>query len=145
MIIIHKPSKLFRASNDAQFMRLWHTRTDFHPLQVCPVHIVDPQTLLVRGVFTPYSFALCVSLKKCEFLPSATKHLRPCSRKQTCINIKITAFFFFWLLEAVCITLRIQILHSQHDFATLKCCESSAPLNMQWYPLSSWTGAENTP
>ena len=35
------------------------------------------------------------------------------------------------LLDAVGITLRIQILHSKHDFVTLKSCESLAPLNMQ--------------
>ena len=73
----------------------WRTRTDFRPLQVCPVHGVEPLNLLVRGVcvFTLWSFVLCVSLKKFEFLPFVTKHICPCSRKQTCINIKITAFF----------------------------------------------------
>ena len=43
-------------------------------------------------VFTLESFVLCISLKKCEFLPFVTKHLCPCSRKQICINIKITFF-----------------------------------------------------
>ena len=41
-----------RAPSDAQFACLWHTRTSFHPLQVYPVHGVDPLNLLVRGVFT---------------------------------------------------------------------------------------------
>ena len=41
-----------RASNDAQLAHLWCTRTNFHPLQVCPVRGVDPLNLLVRDVFT---------------------------------------------------------------------------------------------
>ena len=49
------------------------------------------------------------------------------------------------LQEAVCITLRIQILHSEYNFVTLKSCKSLSPLNMQWYPLSWWTGGENIP
>ena len=81
-----------RVPSDTQFAHLWRTRTDFHPLQVCPVRGVDPVNLLVRSVFTLWSFVLCVSSKKCEFLPFTTKHLCPCSRKQICINIKITFF-----------------------------------------------------
>ena len=38
--------------NDAEFARLRRTRTDVHPLQVCPVRGVDPLNLQVRGVFT---------------------------------------------------------------------------------------------
>ena len=41
-----------RAPSDAQFARLLRTRTDFHPLQICPVRGVDPLNLLVRDVFT---------------------------------------------------------------------------------------------
>ena len=86
-----------RAPNDAQFAHLWCTRTDFHPLQVCTMCGVDPLNLLVRGVFTPYSFVLCVSLNKFEFLPYLTRHLCPCSRKQTSIIIFFFSFFFFLL------------------------------------------------
>ena len=41
-----------RAPNDAQFTCLRHTRTEIHPLQVCPVCGVDPLNLLVTDVFT---------------------------------------------------------------------------------------------
>ena len=33
---------VFRASSDARFARLWRTRTEIHPLQVCPVRGTDP-------------------------------------------------------------------------------------------------------
>ena len=33
---------VFRASSDARFARLWLTRTEIHPLQVCPVRGTDP-------------------------------------------------------------------------------------------------------
>ena len=46
-----------RAPNDAQFARLLRTRTEIHPLQVCPMRGVDPPTLLLWGVFT-----LCLKL-----------------------------------------------------------------------------------
>ena len=55
-----------RAPNDAQFVRLLCTRMENHPHQVCPVHGVDPLNFLVRGVFTLYSFVLCVNLNKWE-------------------------------------------------------------------------------
>ena len=41
-----------RAPNVAKFAHLWCTTTDFHPLEVCPVHGVDLLNLLVKGVFT---------------------------------------------------------------------------------------------
>ena len=41
-----------RASNDSWFARLWHTRTEIHHLQICPVHGICPLNWLVRGVFT---------------------------------------------------------------------------------------------
>ena len=40
------------APKDAQIARLCRNRTNFHPLQVCPVTGVDPLNLLARGVFT---------------------------------------------------------------------------------------------
>ena len=59
-----------RAPNDAQFARLWRTRTESHPLQVGHVPAVDPLNLVASGVFTLYNVVLCVSLKKWErFLP----------------------------------------------------------------------------
>ena len=77
------------APNDTQFVHFWRTRTDFHPtpLQVCPVPGVDPLNLLVRGVFTLYNFVLCVSLKKCEFLP-LHQHQNYClfSVVRSCVN-----------------------------------------------------------
>ena len=112
-----------RGPNDAQFAHLWCTRIDFLPLQVCPVHGVDPLNLL--GACSTSKALYCASAWKSEFLPFVTKHSCPCSRKQTCNNIKITAFFFR-LLEAVCITLRIQILHSKHYFVTLELWKFSS-------------------
>ena len=41
-----------RVPSDTQFAHLWRTRTNCHPLQVCPVRGVDPVNLLVRSVFT---------------------------------------------------------------------------------------------
>ena len=55
--------------SDALFARLSRFRTEIHPLQVCPVCGIDPLNWPVRGVFTVYHFALCVSLKKWERFP----------------------------------------------------------------------------
>ena len=37
-----------RAPNDTQFACLWHTRTQIHPLEVCPVDRVVPLNLPVK-------------------------------------------------------------------------------------------------
>ena len=42
-------SQFIRAPNDAQFARLWHAGTKIHPLQICPVHGIDPLNWLERG------------------------------------------------------------------------------------------------
>ena len=60
---------LCRAPNDAWFACLLCTRTEIHPLQVCPVREVDPQNWLVRGLSTLKNFVLYVSLKKWEWVP----------------------------------------------------------------------------
>ena len=39
-----------RAPNDTPFARLWRTRTEIHPLQVCPVRGIDPLNWPVRDV-----------------------------------------------------------------------------------------------
>ena len=54
-----------KAPNDAQFVCLWHSRTENHPLQVFSVHGVDPLNLLERAVFT-HKALYCV--------PSSKKH-----------------------------------------------------------------------
>ena len=45
------------APNDAQFARLWRTRTSIRPLEVCPELGVDPLKFVVRGAFTLWNFA----------------------------------------------------------------------------------------
>ena len=40
----------FRAPNDTQFVRLQCIWTEIHPLQVCPVHGVDPLNFIVWSV-----------------------------------------------------------------------------------------------
>ena len=41
-----------RAPNDAQFAHIWRPRTKIRPLQVCPLHGIDPLNWLARGMFT---------------------------------------------------------------------------------------------
>ena len=51
--LITKSSELLELRPGFQIMHsLWCSRTKIHPLQVCPVHGIDPLNWLVRGVFT---------------------------------------------------------------------------------------------
>ena len=79
------------APSEAQFAHLWLARAEIHPLQVCPLRGVDPLYLLVRGVFTLWSF-VCASAWKSEFLSFVTGHLCPCSRKQPSSTSKLLLF-----------------------------------------------------
>ena len=70
--------------------------------------------------------------------------------KQSCINVKYFTFYQLW--EAMCLTLKIQILHSKKYVAALKSGEEVAALipseltNRGWkYPLKSQEGGEDTP
>ena len=48
-----------RAPNGARFVCLWGTRTEIHPLQVCPVRGIDPLNWLVRVCLLNYSLKFC--------------------------------------------------------------------------------------
>ena len=49
---LHTLYFVIQGSSDAWFACLWHTRSEIHPLKVCPVCRTDPLNWLVRGVFT---------------------------------------------------------------------------------------------
>ena len=85
-----------------------------------------------------------------------TKHLWPQNTKQSCSNVKDPAFYQLW--EAMCITVKIQILHSRFRIFTKglwrTCSSETIPTFSgwrieqsfwEWYPLSWWRRGENTP
>ena len=47
-----RKSLIIWASNGAQFAHLSRTRTEIHPLQVCPVLGADPPNLVMKGELT---------------------------------------------------------------------------------------------
>ena len=113
-------------------------------------------------IYTCVCVCVCVCVRVCvlsirlftTWFPFMTKHLCPYGSKQSCINI--TDLAFYWLWEAVCITLEIQILHSRFGYTQVLWRAGSPGLTWsdvtskltirEWkYPIKNQGGGEGTP
>ena len=123
-----------RAPSDAQFVRLWRTRTDFHPLQVCAVRGVDLLNLLVRGVFTSKALYCASAWKSVSSFHLWQYIYVPAVESKPTSTSKL--LLFFGCNKLCALHLESKYYTQNMTFVTLKSCERLAALNMQWYPLS---------
>ena len=118
-----------RAPGDAHFARLWRTRTDFHPLQVCAVRGVDLLNLLVRGVFTSKALYCASAWKSVSSFRLWQNIYVQAVESKPASTSKLLLFFGCKTLCA----LHLQSKYcTQNKIVTLKSCESLAHLNMKW-------------